>query len=78
MLGRLGMEVEDCIKAYSNLMAEIFNAKLSKPRVGLSGKLNSRFDSNVLHNAIKSVIRDRELKEDEPFHNSTSEHSCRV
>ncbi|KAK5691986.1 hypothetical protein LTR97_011157 [Elasticomyces elasticus] len=57
MLGRLEMDVDECITEYKNLMCTIFDEK-KKSLFPLIGKfmINSRFSSKVLEEVIKQVI----------------------
>ncbi|THX40566.1 FabD/lysophospholipase-like protein [Aureobasidium pullulans] len=64
MLGRLEMDVDECIKAYSELMANVFGMQLSKIPMNWKGKVKPRFDSKKLEEAIKQVIRQSEVPED--------------
>jgi hypothetical protein len=50
------MDVDECITAYTALMQSIFGQKSRRFRLSLSGKIQSRFDSNKLKTAIESVI----------------------
>ncbi|KAI9763277.1 MAG: hypothetical protein M1839_006524, partial [Geoglossum umbratile] len=56
MLGRLEMDVDDCISAYTNLMKTVFEEKSSWLPVGWTGKTKARFDSKRLKSAIEEVI----------------------
>ncbi|GAB7349529.1 hypothetical protein MBLNU459_g0232t2 [Dothideomycetes sp. NU459] len=56
MLGRLGMDVDDCISAYTTLMSEIFKNKKSWFRISWNGKIKAAFDSKKLRAAIQNVI----------------------
>lgn len=62
MLGRLDMSVDECIKAYTELSATVFHKKHRIP-VDIKGNLKERYDSKVLEQAIKQIIRDRNLDE---------------
>ncbi|THW41362.1 phospholipase, patatin family protein [Aureobasidium pullulans] len=62
MLGRLDMSVDECIKAYTELSATVFHKKHRIP-VNIRGNLKERYDSKVLEQAIKQIIRDRNLDE---------------
>lgn len=55
MLGRLGMDVDECIEAYVELIKTIFEQKLNSLPVGGTGKIKSRFDSGKLKDAIMAV-----------------------
>ncbi|THY90665.1 FabD/lysophospholipase-like protein [Aureobasidium pullulans] len=67
MLGRLEMSVDECIKAYSELIANVFGVQLSKIPMNWKGKVKPRFDSTKLEEAIKQVIRQSGVPEDALF-----------
>lgn len=52
MLGRLEMDVDECISAYSGLAAAVFGEKLSSIPVNFKGHVKARFDSAKLESAI--------------------------
>ena len=54
MLGRLEMDVDSCIEAYTNLMSQVFEMK--KSPIDLRLNVQGRFDTAKLENAIKSLI----------------------
>jgi hypothetical protein len=56
MLGRLEMDVDDCISGYTNLMKTVFEEKSSWLPVGWTGKTKAQFDSKKLKSAIEEVI----------------------
>jgi hypothetical protein len=56
MLGRLEMDVDECISAYNKLMQNVFDEKSSRLPVGWTGKTRARFDSKRLKTAIEEVI----------------------
>lgn len=56
MLGRLQMDFDACITAYTDLMKLIFKEQSNLLPITLSGKTQARFDSSKLENAINSVI----------------------
>src|ERR1043165_8361656 len=62
MLGRLRMTIEDCIEAYNLLSDKVFEKKTH--RVTIRGKLQGRFDTAALENAIKQILKDRDISED--------------
>ncbi|KAF7164517.1 hypothetical protein CNMCM6106_001035 [Aspergillus hiratsukae] len=55
MLGRLEMDVDECIAAYTDLAADVFGEKLSRFPVNIKGGVKPRFDSARLESAIKKV-----------------------
>lgn len=63
MLGRLDMSVDECIKAYTELSEKVFQKKHRIP-ADIKGNLKERYDSKILEQAIKKVIKDRGLDED--------------
>ncbi|KAJ5022565.1 acyl transferase/acyl hydrolase/lysophospholipase [Bipolaris maydis] len=56
MLGRLEMDVDACITAYSKLMKTVFEKKSRWRPVSWTGKVKARFDSAKLKAAIEEVI----------------------
>jgi hypothetical protein len=74
MLGRLEMDVEECITEYKTLMRIVF-AKKEESRIPVlpNMMINPRFSSDVLAKSIKSVIEratvgDNPVSIDEPFY----------
>ncbi|KAA6412978.1 MAG: hypothetical protein FRX48_02721 [Lasallia pustulata] len=56
MLGRLEMDVDECIETYKCLLETIFKSKSLIP-VTIKGKTKARFDSNILRQSIEDIIR---------------------
>jgi hypothetical protein len=77
MLGRLEMDVDECIEAYSNLAKTVFGERLHRLPVNLRGHIQARFDSTKLENAIKRVISERDFSETELL-NDGNERGCHV
>jgi hypothetical protein len=74
MLGRLEMDVEECITEYKALMQIVF-AKKAESRIPMwpNTKINPRFSSEVLAESIKGVIQramigGNPVSIDEPFY----------
>lgn len=57
MLGRLEMDVQECIDAYRELMKTIFSEKYRAVCIDLSGNVKAQYDSRKLRLAIEEVIR---------------------
>lgn len=55
MLGRLEMDVNECIRTYEELLAKIFKSK-GMP-VTWKGNTKARFDSVILRKSIEDIIR---------------------
>ncbi|KIV90286.1 hypothetical protein PV10_07605 [Exophiala mesophila] len=68
MLGRLEMDVQECIDAYTELMSTVFEKKRGRFAIGWKGDVKARFSSKALAGAIKNVIEKRGLSADTPFY----------
>ena len=77
MLGRLEMDVNECIAAYSKLAAAVFGEKLRRIPVNIRGDVKARFDAAKLEVAIRKVIKDSCVSEDTLFDDGT-ERGCRT
>lgn len=77
MLGRLEMDVDECISKYCNLMKTIFAKKSNRIRFDWKLGINPRFDSQKLKAAFLEVIRSCDLPEDELF-NDEKQRGCKV
>lgn len=75
MLGRLEMTIDGCIDSYLSLSDQVFQKKAH--RVTIQGKIQGRFDSNKLEQAIKEVVRKRGLPED-TLMKSSVDAACKV
>lgn len=56
MLGRLEMDVDECISAYVDLMRTIFEHTLNSVRFSFTGRIKPKFDSGKLRDAITKVV----------------------
>jgi hypothetical protein len=56
MLGRLKMDVDECIAAYSELAVTVFSEKSSRFPINIKGIVKPRFDSTKLESAIRKVV----------------------
>lgn len=77
MLGRLEMDVDECIAAYSDLAADVFGYKLSRFPVNIKGGVKPRFDSVKLESAIKKVITKKGVSDTDLLNDGT-ERGCRT
>ena len=75
MLGRLEMDVQPCIDAYSELSRRIFSKK-GLP-VDWRGHVNGRYKASELEDAIKMIVKGSGSPEDAPL-NDGKGRSCRV
>jgi len=75
MLGRLRMNIHECIEAYLSLSDRIFQKK--RHRVTIRGKIQGRFDSEELAQAVRDVITAKGHQEDVLL-KDMSENACKV
>jgi len=75
MLGRLEMDVDECINAYTGMFKRIFGKK-GLP-VSMLGKIKGRFDSMVLEDCVREILEQRGLLPIEPF-NDEKDKTCKV
>jgi len=62
MLGRLEMSIDECIEAYLSLSDQTFQKEAH--RVTILGKIQARFDSDKLKQAVQEVVSKRGLEKD--------------
>jgi hypothetical protein len=74
MLGRLEMDVDECIDAYTSMFKTIFG-KNGLP-VNMFGKIKGRFDSIVLEKCVEGILKRRGLSKIEPLIDENDR--CRV
>jgi hypothetical protein len=77
MLGRLEMDVSECISEYTELMKIVFAEKSHRMPMSLSGRVQSRFDTKKLKDAIEAVITRQGFSPAEYF-NDGHRRMCRV
>jgi hypothetical protein len=77
MLGRLEMDVDECIAAYTQLAASVFGEKTRSIPFGFKINVKARFDSTKLESAIRKIISDSGVSEDTLF-NDGVERGCRT
>ncbi|KAJ6120164.1 protein kinase subdomain-containing protein [Penicillium sp. IBT 18751x] len=83
MLGRLEMDVDQCIDAYSDLTAAVFGKKLHSIPINFKGDITARFDSATLESAIQKVIEDNGFSKQDLFNDGTgfkdgTTHGCKT
>jgi hypothetical protein len=57
MLGRLEMDVDQCIAAYTDLAESVFRKRISLLPFNFRGKVKSRFDSAKLGAAVLKIVK---------------------
>ncbi|KAJ5818925.1 Acyl transferase/acyl hydrolase/lysophospholipase [Penicillium riverlandense] len=77
MLGRLEMNVDDCIQAYSQLMSSVFSEKANSLPVDWSGKIKAQYESKKLRMAIEDVIIRSGSSPNDPMDDGKTDR-CRV
>ncbi|KAJ4291720.1 hypothetical protein N0V90_009615 [Kalmusia sp. IMI 367209] len=80
MLGRLEMDVDECIHAYTTLSQTIFSKKESRFGLGFKGNLKAKFSSQRLREGIETVLKERGVPLEEAFNDGQTGKSreCRV
>ncbi|OAP63488.1 hypothetical protein AYL99_02715 [Fonsecaea erecta] len=81
MLGRLEMDVDECIKEYKAMMKKVFKNKRSAFFVSITGNVKARFSSKTLETAIKEVLKSKGFKEDDLLLDETNPEAagkCKV
>ncbi|KAF2998234.1 hypothetical protein E8E13_005657 [Curvularia kusanoi] len=76
MLGRLEMDVDECIAVYLELIKKLFEKKKAFA-INHQGKLKNRFSSQILQESINEVLRNKGFSETEIFNDKT-ERKCKV
>lgn len=65
MLGRLEMDVDECIAAYTEFASDVFSEKASRVPISFKGDIKARFDSKRLSNAIQKILACKGLTEND-------------
>ena len=77
MLGRLEMDIDECIDAYTSMFQRIFATKgLPIGIFGRFGKIKGRFDSAILETCIREILQSRKLSDAELFNDG--KERCKV
>jgi hypothetical protein len=77
MLGRLEMDVDACITAYTELIKVVFEEKAHWRPLNWRGRVQARFDSTKLRVAIEKVITEQGYSPTEPFDDGKA-RGCKV
>lgn len=77
MLGRLEMDMDECISAYSDLMKTVFNEKSSCLLIDSAGRVKMQIDSKKLKNAIDGALARHGASKNDLF-NDGNRRRCRV
>lgn len=59
MLGRLEMDVSECIEIYKNLLKDVFGYRKKMWKVSLKGKFQAQFDETLLRKAIEKTVKSK-------------------
>lgn len=77
MLGRLEMDVDECITAYSDLAEYVFGDRQNHIPVNIKGEIKPRFDLARLKSAILRVVAQSGVSETD-FLNDGTKRGCRT
>ena len=72
MIGRLGMDVDECIEKYTCMFAGIFSEKAHHMKVGWSGVIRSMFKSDAMETAVAKVVTGCGLPADAKFNDGNA------
>jgi len=75
MLGRLGMDVNECIKAYKAISPKIFTKV--HHRINFKGRVQGRFDHTAIEAGVKELLKRGGLEEDARLQHS-GPHMCKT
>jgi hypothetical protein len=85
MLGRLEMDVDECIEVYQSLSKEVFaspkNSMSQAFAAAIQGRIKPKFNGGVLQEQIEDIIEQRLGGEDPinvPLYDPSRQDSCRV
>ena len=76
MLGRLHMTIEECLQAYREVGQKVFGKK-SSWRWAKAAAGSTLYDIKELQSSVATLLSQRGLQPDEPFHEE-GELKCRV
>jgi hypothetical protein len=77
MLGRLKLDINQCIDIYLEMMDGVF--KKERHRIGMKGNFQARFSTDELERSIKKAIVSSGLHEDATMrHEGSDEQECKV
>lgn len=77
MLGTLGMDVDECIKAYDTLFEQVFGKKKSFLPTNWRLDVKSAFSSKALRSAVTEIVTKSGRKPDAKF-NEGIDHKCKT
>ncbi|KAK1948758.1 phospholipase, patatin family protein, partial [Colletotrichum sublineola] len=69
MLGCLEMDVDECISAYTKLIKEVFGKRIHWCLVRITAKIQPRFDSKKLQDAVEAVLVSKGVPVTTPLNN---------
>lgn len=64
MLGRLRMNVDDCINAYQETGSRVFQKRKTLNPISATGRLKARYSHEALTTVAKEIIKRRGLREE--------------
>lgn len=78
MLGRLEMNVDECITAYRKLIGDVFREKKHRFSLSRKGDIAAKFSSKQLETAMNEVVTKDDGTSPSDLFNDTKPRSCRV
>ncbi len=76
MLGRLEMNIDECIDAYVALFDRLFRKK--RHRVTISGNVQGRFDMEELERSIREIVKRKDQAGENALLKASEKQQCKV
>ena len=76
MLGRLEMNIDECIDAYVALFDQVFRKK--RHRVTINGHVQGRFDTEELERSIRDIVKRRDKAGENALLKRSENQQCKV
>ena len=76
MLGRLEMNIDECIDAYVALFDQVFQKKWH--RVTINGHVQGRFDTEELERSIREIVKQKDKAGENALLKGSENQQCKV
>lgn len=76
MLGRLEMNIDECIDAYVTLFDRVFRKK--QHRVTINGHVQGRFDTEELERSIRAIVKRKDKTGENALLKGSENQQCKV
>jgi patatin-like phospholipase/acyl hydrolase len=76
MLGRLEMDIDECIDAYVKISNRVFQKK--RHRITVKGQIQGRFDTKELEAAIRDMVKQKDKAGEDALLKGSKDQRCKV